>query len=431
MLADSFTNYFYDFFKGMGMNDSLAIFLHLVISLVLLLLLTYLVSRIFRLILINSLRSISKRTKTQFDDYLLKHNFFSNLSYLLLLFVIKAFIPLIFASFTDYIPKMETFMDVLLVIVMIWTLRSLLKTINSYLKTVDRLKDKPIDSYIQVFMIFTWIIGFVLVFSILTGETPWEFLTALGALSAIILLIFKDSILGFVASIQVAANDTVRIGDWITMQKFNTDGYVQKINLNTVLVQNWDKTITSIPTYYLNTEPFTNWRGMEDSGGRRIKRSVFIRASSVRFLTPEEIDELEKITILKDYIQDWKENVGKKRVEDSKNKSFFTNERNLTNIGVYRTYINLYLRQRTDIHQENFLLICRQLPSTPQGIPLEVYAFSKHVSFLDIEPQKGDIFDHLFAVVPLFSLEVFEYPSGKDGRSKQLPAIYNIGANKS
>ena len=430
MVTNSFTNYFYDFFKEMGMNDGLAIFLHLVISLVLLLLVTYLLSRIFRLILINSLRAISKRTKTQFDDYLLKHNFFSNLSYLLLLFVIKAFIPIIFTSFPDYIPKMETFMDVLVVAVMIWTFRSLLKTINSYLKTVERLKDKPIDSYIQVFMIFTWLIGFVLVFSIMTGETPWEFLTALGALSAIILLIFKDSILGFVASILVAANDTVRIGDWITMQKFDADGFVQKINLNTVLVQNWDKTITSIPTYYLNTEPFTNWRGMEDSGGRRIKQSVYIRASTVRFLTAEEIDELEKITILKDYIQHWKENIGKKRIDDPTKKSFFVNERNLTNIGVYRTYINLYLKQRTDLHQKNFILICRQLPSTPQGIPLQVYAFSKYVNFMDIEPQKGDIFDHFFAIVPLFSLEVFEYPSGEDARTKQLPPLHNLGTNQ-
>ncbi|WP_417361093.1 mechanosensitive ion channel family protein [Galbibacter sp.] len=320
-------------------------------------------------------------------------------------------------------------MDILIIVVTIRTIRSLFRTINSYLKTVESYKDKPIDSYIQVFMIITWIIGFVLIFSILTGETPWEFLTALGALSAIILLVFKDSILGFVASIQVAANDTIRIGDWITMQKFNTDGFVQKINLNTVLVQNWDKTITSIPTYYLNTEPFTNWRGMEDSGGRRIKRAVYIRASTVRFLTTEEIDELEKITILREYIQQWKENVGKKRVEDASKKSFFANERNLTNIGVYRTYINLYLKQRTDVHQENFILICRQLPSTPQGIPLEVYAFSKYVNFMDIEPQKGDIFDHLFAVVPLFSLEVFEYPSGEDSRTKQLPAIYNLGTN--
>lgn len=414
----------------MGLNDGLAIFLHLVISLAILLLVTYLLSRLFRLVLINSLKAISKRTTTHFDDYLLKHNFFSNLSYLMLLFVIKAFIPVIFTSFKEYIPKMETFMDVLVVVVTILTLRSLLKTINSYLKTVDRLKDKPIDSYIQVFMIFTWLMGFVLIFSIITGETPWEFLTALGALSAVILLVFKDSILGFVASIQVAANDTVRIGDWVTMQKFNADGFVQKINLNTVLVQNWDKTITSIPTYYLNTEAFTNWRGMEDSGGRRIKRSVFIKASTVRFLTADEIDELEKITILKDYIQQWKENIGKKRVDDPTKRTFFVNERNLTNIGVYRTYINLYLRQRDDIHQENFLLICRQLPTTPQGIPLEVYAFSKYVNFLDIEPQKGDIFDHLLAIVPLFSLEVFEYPSGEDSRIKQLPPLENLGSNQ-
>lgn len=425
MITDSITNYFYEIFKEWGMNDSLATFLHLIISFVLLLLVTFILSKAFRLVLMRSLKEISKRTKTDFDDYLFEHNFFSNLSYLFLLFVIKAFIPVIFISFKDYIPRIESFLDILIVIITIWTFRSFLRTVNSYLKTFERLKDKPIDSYIQVLMIFTWMIGFVLIFSILTGDTPWEFLTALGALSAVILLIFKDSILGFVASIQVAANDTVRIGDWITMQKFDADGFVQKINLNTVLVQNWDNTITSIPTYYLNTEPFTNWRGMEESGGRRIKRSVFVSASSVRFLRPDEIDELEKVTILKDYIKQWKDNVGKKRIEDPTKKSFYVNERNLTNIGVYRTYINLYLKQRTDLHQNGFILICRQLPSTPQGIPLEVYAFSKYVNFLDIEPQKGEIFDHLFAVLPLFSLKVFEYPSGTDSRSGQLPHLNN------
>lgn len=430
MATEHYTNYFYGIFKGWGMDDGPAIFLNLVLSLVILLLAAFLLSKIFRWFLVRVLKGISERTKTNFDDYLLEHNFFSNLSYLVLLFFIKAFIPMIFSDFSDYVQSMETFMDILVVIVAIWTVRSFFKTVNAYLKTLESLKDKPIDSYIQVFMIFIWLIGFVLVFSIFTGETPWEFLTALGAISAIILLIFKDSILGFVASIQVAANDTVRIGDWITMQKFNADGFVQKINLNTVLVQNWDKTITSIPTYYLNTEAFTNWRGMEDSGGRRIMRSIFIRASTVRFLTPEEIDELEKITLLQGYIKEWKETVGKKRKQEPSKKSFFVNERNLTNIGVYRKYINLYLQQRTDLHQEGFLLICRQLPSTPQGIPLQVYAFSKHVTFMNIEPQKGEIFDHLFAIVPWFSLEVFEYPSGEDSRAKQLPAIFESGTDQ-
>lgn len=427
MQIESLTNYFYDIFKELGINESIATTFNLIINIAVLLLIIFLLSKIFRLFLIRILKSIFKRTKNHFDDYLLEYNFFSNLSYLFLLSFTRVFIPIIFADYT-YAQRINTFLDVFIVILTIWTVRSFLKTVNSYLKTLDNFKEKPVDSYIQVFMIFAWLIGIILIFTIFTGKTPWEFLTALGAVSAIILLIFKDSIMGLVASIQVTANDTVRIGDWITMEKFNADGFVQKVSLNTVLVQNWDKTVTSIPTYFLNTEAFTNWRGMEDSGGRRIMRSVFIKASSVRFLTPEEIDELEKINLLKDYIKEWKETIGKKREGTSLDKSFFVNERNLTNIGVYRKYINLYLQQRADLHQKGFLLICRQLPSTPQGIPLQVYAFSKHVTFMDIEPQKGEIFDHLFAIVPLFSLEVYEYPSGKDSRKQEF--FNNMFENK-
>lgn len=411
--------YFYDFFIGMGLPTSVATFLNVLLSLLCVLVAAYFISKLLRIIMVKVFQKAFSRYETQFDDYFIENRVFFNLSNLIMLFILKTFLPIVFADFEVFVARLVIFLDILIVILLIWTIRSFFRTVNSYLKTLDSFKNKPVDSYIQVFMIFVWLIGFVLIFSLMTGETPWEFLTALGALSAIILLIFKDTILGFVASIQISVNDTVRIGDWVTMEKFNADGFVIEINLNTVLISNWDKTITSVPTYYLNSEPFTNWRGMEESGGRRIKRSILIKASSVRFLTAKEIEELEKINLLKDYVEDWKRNVAREIDKNRKDNSFLVNNRNLTNIGIFRKYINLYLQQRPDLRKD-FLLICRQLQSTPQGIPLEIYAFSTEVSFMNIEPIKGDIFDHLFAIISLFHLETFELPSGGNFSTKAI-----------
>lgn len=419
MKPDNFTHFFYNFFIDLGLPESLASLFNVLLSMLCVLIVAYFFSKLLRLVCVAIFRKAFSKFQTEFDDFFIKNKVFINLTNLIMLFIVKAFVSIIFIDFDNYIHEVNTFLDILILLVIIWTIRSFFKTLNSYLKTLETFKNKPVDSYVQVVMIFVWMFGFILLFSVLTGETPWKFLTAMGAISAVILLIFKDTILGFVASIQISVNDTVRINDWITMKKFDADGIVTQINLNAVLVQNWDKTITSIPTYYLNSEAFTNWRGMEESGGRRIMQSIFIKASTVRFLTPEEIDELEKINLLKDYLKDWKADVGEKRKEDPANKSYFVNERNLTNLGVFRKYINLYLQQREDIHTKGFLMICRQQESTAQGIPLQIYAFSKHLSFMDIEPQKGEIFDHLFAIISLFHLQTFELPAGEVFTIKQ------------
>lgn len=421
------THFFYDIFIKIGFSEAISSFLNVVMSLLCVLIVAFFISKLLRIILVQIMRRAFSKYRTQFDDFFIKNKVFFNLTNLLMLFIVKAFIPLIFVDFDHYISGVNTFMDVSILLVIIWTIRSFFKTLNSYLKTLDTFKNKPVDSYVQVIMIFIWLFGFILVFSLMTGRTPWEFLTAMGAISAIILLIFKDTILGFVASIQISVNDTVRIGDWVAMSKFGADGTVIEINLNTVLVQNWDKTITSIPTYYLNTEAFTNWRGMEESGGRQIKRSIYIKAATVRFLTAEEIDDLGKINLLKTYIENWQAEVGQERkAKQGGSLSYFVNERNLTNLGVFRQYINLYLQQRDDIHQEDFLMLCRQMEATPHGIPLQIYAFSKHTSFMFINPQIGEIFDHFFAILPLFALEVFEYPTGNDFNQKHIAKYENI-----
>ncbi len=405
---EDFSRFFYDLFLKMGLPSTLSGFFSIILNLICVLIIAYFISKLLRIILVKVFQKVFSKANTQFDDYFIENKVIFNLTNLLMLFIVKSFVPIVFVHFKNFIPGIFTFLDILILFAIIWTVRSFFNTVNSYLKTLESFKNKPVDSYVQVIMIFVWLLGFVLVFSLLTGDTPWEFLTALGAISAVILLIFKDTILGFVASIQISVNDTVRIGDWITMEKFSADGNVIEINLNTVLVRNWDNTVTSIPTYFLNSEPFTNWRGMEESGGRRIKRSIYVKASSIRFLTPEEIEQLGKIDLLKEYLNDWEKNVGQKRNrEDS---SFFVNQRNLTNFGVFRKYVNIYLQQRPDLRQDLFL-ICHQLEATPHGIPLEIYVFSKALSFMKIVPIKSDIFDHLYSVLPFFHLQTFELPS--------------------
>lgn len=412
MELDKLTHFFFNLFVDMGLAPSLASLLNVLLSLFCVLVAAYFISKLLRIVLVKIFQTVFSRSETQFDDFFIANKVFINLTNLFMLFIVKAFVPIIFVDFENYTDGVNTLLNVLILFSIIWTIRSFFNTLNSYLKTLETFKNKPVDSYVQVVMIFVWMFGFILVFSLITGDTPWEFLTAMGAISAIILLIFKDTILGFVASIQISVNDTVRIGDWITMKKFDADGDVLEINLNTVLVQNWDKTITSIPTYYLNSEAFTNWRGMEESGGRRIKRSILIKSPSIRFLTAEEIQELEQITLLKDYLQEWKKEVGNKRKGDTENPFSMINNRNLTNIGVFRKYVNLYLEKRPDIRND-YLMICRQLESTPYGVPLEIYAFFDGVSFMDIEPVQGDIFDHLFAILPYFHLKTFEHTSGE------------------
>jgi miniconductance mechanosensitive channel len=259
-------------------------------------------------------------------------------------------------------------------------------------------------------MIFAWVLGGLAIFAILTETTIWKFFTALGAASAIILLIFKDSILGLVASIQVSINDMVRIGDWITFDKYGADGDVVEISLATVKVQNFDKTITTIPTYALISDSFKNWRGMQESGGRRIKRPILISQKSIRFLTDQDVDELKKIERVRPYLIDRMDKIKTHNESHEVDKSLAINGRNLTNFGVYRKYIQEYLEQHPAVHKGMTLMV-RQLQPEPHGIPLEIYVFSSDKRWENYEYIMADIFDHLLAALPFFGLEVFEWPT--------------------
>ena len=262
-------------------------------------------------------------------------------------------------------------------------------------------------------MIVLWVIGIIFIFSIVTGKPLIKFLVGLGTLSAVLLLVFKDTILGFVASIQVAANDMVRIGDWITIEKYGADGDVFEINLASVKVRNFDKTISTIPTYNLISDSFKNWRGMSQSGGRRIKRAIIIKASSIHFLTNDELAELSKIQLISSYIDSKTDEITTHNTTNDIDKSVLINGRNLTNFGVFRKYIDEYLHSHSAVNKE-MAIMTRQLAPTAQGVPLEIYCFSKDKVWKNYEYIMADIFDHILAAIPYFKLEVFELPSSKD-----------------
>lgn len=404
---DHYTQYFYQVFIKKGVNQTTSEYLNLVIGVIILGIIVFAIDLLIRKVVLTVFKKYANVSKNKFDDHLVKNKTFNYLAHIVPLSIIIWITPLLFRSF----PKAEHFLEMLFhlmtTLLIIWIIRSILRTFRDYIKSFSSFKDKPIDSYIQVFMIFIWLIGILLIFSSITGKSIWSFLTALGAMSAVILLIFKDTILGFVASIQVAVNDTVRIGDWITMEKYGADGDVVEINLASVKVQNFDKTITTIPTYHLTSQSFRNWRGMLEAGGRRIKRALLIKTSSISFLPENKIEELKKITLLHDFLESKQHDITSFNSKNKIDRELLINGRNLTNLGVFRIYVELYLKNHSGINS-NMTIMSRQLAPTAQGTPMEIYAFSSDKEWKNYEYIMADIFDHLFAAIPYFELEIFE-----------------------
>ena len=406
----------YDYLITAGVSAVTAKILNMVALLIAMLIVVFVVDFVIRKILLSMFSRFAEKSKTNFDDLMVANKVSRNVAHIIPLLIAIEFVPYVFIDFPFYENLILKALEVFAIILTLWVVRSLLNTLKDYLKTLPRLKDKPIDSYIQVFMIFAWVAGFVFAFAIITGTPVWKFLTAFGAASAVILLIFKDTILGFVASIQVSINDMVRIGDWITFEKYGADGDVIEINLSTVKVQNFDKTITTIPTYALISDSFKNWRGMENSGGRRIKRALIIKLDSVKYLSKDEVDKLKKIELISKYLIDKQLNINSFNSEKNINKELLLNGRNLTNIGVFRKYIDAYINQHSGINKEMTIMV-RQLEPTTQGLPIEVYAFSSDKRWANYEYIMADIFDHLLASVSYFDLELFELPNHSSFRT--------------
>jgi miniconductance mechanosensitive channel len=402
-----------NYFIQQGMDPVAAAYLNLTLNLLALYGLVILINYLLRRFVIESFKAFTNKTKTTFDDFLIKSNFPRYVGRIIPILLIYATIPVILIDHQYVLKVVIFFTNLYIIILIVWIFRSLLRTSKNYLKTRERFFDKPLDSYIQVLMIFIWIVGIMFIFSEITGKSVLNFAISLGAASAVILLIFKDTIMGFVASIQVSVNDIVRIGDWITFSKYGADGDVTEITLATVRVQNFDNTFTTIPTYSLIAESFQNWRGMLDSPGRRIKRAIYIKQNSVRFVSLEDLEKFKGITLIAPYLKHRQKEVDKYNKMNSIDTTLPINGRNQTNLGIFRKYADAYLHNHPAINKDLYLMV-RHLAPTPQGIPLEILCFSKDKRWENYEYISADIFDHLIAALPYFDLQLFESPSGDD-----------------
>jgi miniconductance mechanosensitive channel len=402
----------YPLLRKISIGDLTAAYISLVVNIFILCVIAYVIYVIFRLVLVALMAIIARKTKTHFDDLLVSNQTAKYIAHLIpFLFIYKS-VPIILENYDYWESVFGKMVGVYIVLLSLWIVRSILKATSEYLKDKPRLSDKPIDSYIQVIMIILWIFCIGIIISKIFDINLNTLFGVLGAISAIILLIFRDTILGFVASVQVSLNDMVRIGDWITFDKFGADGDVIEINLATVKVRNFDNTTTTIPTYSLISDSFRNWRGMLNSDGRRIKRHILVKAKSIRFLSDNELNKLKRIQLIADYIDSRQVEINKFNASNNIDKSLAINGRNITNFGLYRKYITRYLETHPGINKD-MILLCRQLQPTSQGMPLEIYAFSKDQRFEQYEHIMADIFDHIIASIAYFDLELFEITTEK------------------
>lgn len=370
---------------------------------------------------------IVKRSQTTWDDALLKRRVFHRLSHVVPAVVLYLTAPTVFFVKPDIegqIPVGEEYMrlaaTVYMIAVGLWVLDAFLNSIVDVSRKYAFFKKTPILGFVQVIKIILFIVGAILVLGVITDKDPSKIIAGFGAMTAVLLLIFKDAILGFVAGIQLSANNMVHIGDWISMPKFGADGDVTDITLTTVKVQNWDKTISTIPAYSLISDSFKNWRGMSESGGRRIKRPISIDMNTIRFCDEAMLNKFRQIQYLTEYIDEKKAEIAEYNKAADVDDSQLVNGRRMTNIGTFRAYVIAYLKHHPKIHQDMTFLV-RQLEPTPQGLPIEIYVFSNDQVWANYEAIQADIFDHLLAVMPEFGLRVFQNPAGADFR--QLASI--------
>jgi miniconductance mechanosensitive channel len=371
---------------------------------------------VVRRYLLRVVAKVIRKTEVKWDDALLESNGLRHAASMAPWLVIYFGEPLL----PNVPARLDVFLErgtlVCLAISATLTLNSFLSAVNTVYSRFEIAKDRPIKGYVQVAKLFVFIFGGVVIVAVALDKSPLAFLAGVGAMTAVLLLIFRDTILSLVASVQIASNDMVRIGDWIEMPKYGADGDVIDVALHTVKVQNWDKTITTIPTYRLIEDSFKNWRGMSESGGRRIKRSVFIDMTSVRFLTGEELERFSRYALLSQYMTEKKAAI--EAHNRGKGGGLENNARRLTNLGTFRRYLVEYLARHPSIHpRSEMTLLVRQRQPGPDGIPIEIYAFSKDTRWVQYEDIQSDIFDHVLSIVPDFGLRVFQNPTGSDFRA--------------
>lgn len=405
-------NFFNDIFLKLKINSELSEHFSNMTVLLMMVITCFLSSFIFKKLVIKYIKKIVDKTKTKWDDILFEKKVFSKIGHIPPAVIIYYFSFLYEENIKIFLQKLAYIYIIILGIVI---MNLFLTSIEDIYNTYKVSKEKPIKSYIQVIKMFLIIIGIIILIGDIIGKSPWKILSGIGAMTAVLLLIFKDSILGFVAGIQLAANNMVKIGDWIEVPKYGADGDVIEINLTNIKVQNWDRTITTMPVYALTTESFKNWRGMSESGGRRIKRAIYIDMSTIKFCNDEMLERFKKIEYIKSYIKEKQNEIKKFNEDNNIDMSNFVNGRRLTNLGTFRAYVYNYLKNHPYINKDMILLV-RQLDLTSNGIPLEIYAFSSDKAWVNYENIQSDIFDHVLSIINEFDLRIFQNPSGNDFR---------------
>lgn len=371
-----------------------------------------LVRSVIKYIIVKFATKMSVITRRNWDDILLKRKFFHNLSNLSVPIVLRY----ISEDFWQQSSLWQNFINILSTIIFIFLINSLINAFEEIYSQFEISKIRPIRGLLQITKGILIGIGAIVSIAMLLGERPLVLLSGVGAMTAVTSLIFKDSILGFVAGIQLTSNDMVRIGDWIEVPKHSADGSVIEISLTTVKVRNFDNTITTIPAYSLVSDSFINWRGMRSSGGRRIKRAIYIDATYVKLCDENMLEKYERIYLLKDYIQRKKEEIEEYNSQHKFDISVPVNGRRLTNLGTFRAYVYEYIKQHHKIRKDMTIMV-RQLATENNGIPLEIYAFTNTVEWVEYEAIQSDIFDHLYSIVTEFDLAVFQNISGNDLRN--------------
>ena len=397
---------------GWGVSPDTAILIDEAIAFALILLMAFAADALCRKVLLKVIARIVKQTKATWDDILFDHSVLVHLSRMVAPVIIYLCIPVAFAGSTA-MAFIQRLCLIFIIVTFLSFVNSFLKAAYSVYSEMESLRGKPLKGLLQTLQVLLWFIGGIVVVSILIGKSPLALLAGLGASAAILMLVFKDSIMGVVSGVQLSANDMLRVGDWITMPKYGANGYVIEVTLNTVKVRNFDNTITTIPPYLLVSDSFQNWRGMRESGGRRVKRSINIDMTSVRFCTPEMLEKFRKISLLKDYIDRTEEVVRVYNEENHIDNEVLVNGRRQTNLGVFRAYLTAYLKSLPVVNTELNCMV-RHLQPTDHGLPVELYFFSNVKDWIPYEAVQADVFDHVLAIIPEFGLRVFQSPSGAD-----------------
>ncbi|HBC57225.1 MAG TPA: mechanosensitive ion channel protein MscS, partial [Gammaproteobacteria bacterium] len=410
MATESANGQYQAWIQDLGIPSDLALWMQLGFKVVLVIFAAWVANLIAKKLLLRGVGMLVSYTESRWDDTLQKYGVFDRLASFAPATVLYLSAELVFATGkengdNEWVRRLSL---VIMVLLSVRILDALIDAGVEYIQDYDFSKEKPVRGYAQIAVLAVYLVGGIFILSILLDKEPWGLLTGLGAMSAVLLLVFRDTILGLVASIQINANDMVRRGDWIEMPQKGADGDVLDITLHTVKVQNWDKTISTIPTQALINESFKNWRGMSESGGRRIKRSIYIDQDSIRFCDDKMLERWRRSEIIGDYIA---QKLTEIEVHNQgKNLETALNGRRLTNIGTFRAYVEAYLRSHPDIQHQMTLLV-RQLPPTAQGLPIEIYCFSALQNWDRYESLQADIIDHLISVLGEFGLRIFQYPT--------------------